>query len=102
MMTTPFRSEDIDPEVLDIVDALNIGGLATSGSCSGHGKENGYVLLQDGRTLIIIDSPLGKGLEERIHREITFEIASHAGRDPQIVSNYNTPMLEEAQRRSIN
>lgn len=65
----PYKQEDIDYEIRDIVNALNIGGLPTYGSCSGHGKERGFILLKDGRTLIILPASTP---ETQISRELEF------------------------------
>jgi hypothetical protein len=61
--------EEIDIEILDLVNALNLGGVPTIGSCSGHGKQHGYILLKDERTLIILPPPLDK---DYITRELQF------------------------------
>lgn len=45
----------IDFCIAPIVDALNKGGIATTGSCCGHGKSHGDILLADGRALVIRD-----------------------------------------------
>lgn len=45
-----------DPEIADIVSALNAGGVPTVASCSGHGERNGIVSLADGRELIIAEN----------------------------------------------
>ena len=45
-----------DPEIVDIVRALNDGGMPTSGSCSGHGEKLGSVALTEGRVLMIFPS----------------------------------------------
>lgn len=42
-----------DPEIVDLVKALNDGGIPTLASCSGHGERNGSIALKDGRCLII-------------------------------------------------
>lgn len=42
-----------DPDIVDLVQALNNGGVPTVASCSGHGERNGNVALRDGRELII-------------------------------------------------
>lgn len=42
-----------DPEIADIVSALNAAGLHTVASCSGHGHRPGNVVLADGRELVI-------------------------------------------------
>ena len=45
-----------DPEIADLVTALNTGKLQTVASCSGHGDRLGVISLKDGRQLIICDS----------------------------------------------
>lgn len=42
-----------DPEIVDLVKALNEGGVRTVASCSGHGERTGNIALKDGRELII-------------------------------------------------
>lgn len=42
-----------DPEIVDLVTALNAGGLATVASCSGHGFRPGFIALADGRWLFV-------------------------------------------------
>lgn len=43
-----------DPEIVDLVKALNDGGLPTVSSCSGHGERYGSIALKDGRCLMIL------------------------------------------------
>lgn len=45
-----------DPEIVDLVDALNNGTITTIASCSGHGYRPGSIILRDGRVLMIFDS----------------------------------------------
>ncbi|MCY3840384.1 MAG: hypothetical protein OXH09_17345 [Gammaproteobacteria bacterium] len=40
-----------------IVAALNAAGIQTVASCCGHGKMKGNIVLEDGRTLIIQQTP---------------------------------------------
>ena len=42
-----------DPEIADLVLALNNAGIQTVASCSGHGERPGNIALSDGRELII-------------------------------------------------
>lgn len=42
-----------DPDIADVVGALNAGGVPTVASCSGHGERPGNVALVDGRELIV-------------------------------------------------
>ncbi len=46
----------IDACIAPIVDALNKAGILTGGSCCGHGKWPGWIVLEDGRTLTITDT----------------------------------------------
>jgi hypothetical protein len=43
----------VDACIADIVRALNDGGVITTGSCCGHGRSDGSILLADGREIII-------------------------------------------------
>ena len=51
------RVQCIDYCIHQIVAALNAGGIRTVGSCCGHGKIKGNILLEDGRVLTIQPSP---------------------------------------------
>jgi hypothetical protein len=42
-----------DPEIADLVGALNRAGIQTVASCSGHGEKDGIISLRDGRELIV-------------------------------------------------
>lgn len=42
-----------DPCLVPLVKALNDGGLPTVASCCGHGKQDGSIVLADGRELLI-------------------------------------------------
>lgn len=46
----------VDSCIAEIVDVLNRGGIVTTGSCCGHGKHNGDILLADRRVLVIRDA----------------------------------------------
>lgn len=48
------RKKQIDSCIADIVRALESAGIRMRGSCCGHGKTDGQILLADGRTLKII------------------------------------------------
>lgn len=49
-----WKDTKIDACIADIVHALQNAGINMSASCCGHGKANGQILLQDGRTIKII------------------------------------------------
>lgn len=42
-----------DPCIEPLIRALNAAGLATTASCCGHGRRPGWVMLEDGRDIII-------------------------------------------------
>jgi len=43
-----------DPEIADLVSALNVTGITTVASCSGHGHRPGTIALADGRELLVM------------------------------------------------
>lgn len=47
------RVRTIDRCISHIVAALNAGNVTTVASCCGHGKQNGTIILEDGRELVI-------------------------------------------------
>lgn len=51
------RVRGIDLCIADIVAALNAANIATIGSCCGHGKQDGTILLEDNRQLFIKPGP---------------------------------------------
>lgn len=53
---TKFQHEDIDECIANIVNALQVSGVDMRGCCCGHGKGIGDIQLQDGRSLLIVDS----------------------------------------------
>jgi hypothetical protein len=48
-----WKKAQIDSCIAPIVGALQKGGIDMRGSCCGHGRGDGDIQLQDGRTLII-------------------------------------------------
>ena len=48
-----WKFAKIDKCIAPIVKALQEGGIDMRGSCCGHGKNDGEILLQDGRMLVI-------------------------------------------------
>ena len=51
------RRQDVDICIADIVAALNAANIRTEASCCGHGKMTGNIILEDGRELMIGNSP---------------------------------------------
>ena len=49
------RVQCIDYCIHQIVAALNAGGVRTLASCCGHGKMEGRIDLEDGRTLVVVN-----------------------------------------------
>jgi hypothetical protein len=48
-----WRYMGIDSCIADIVQGLQRAGIDMEASCCGHGKEDGYIVLADGRTLAL-------------------------------------------------
>lgn len=48
-----WATKPIDRCIAPLVRALNDGGVLTAGSCCGHGKAPGSIILQDGRVLVV-------------------------------------------------
>jgi len=48
-----LASKEIDACIAPIVKALQVAGIKMRSSCCGHGKGDGEILFEDGRTLII-------------------------------------------------
>jgi hypothetical protein len=46
----------VDRCIAPIVQALNDAGIYTAGCCCGHGKEDGDIILHDGRILVVKQS----------------------------------------------
>lgn len=67
-----------DPEIADIVRALNEGGLPTVASCSGHGHRPGRVTLADGREIIL---PRDRGETEEIEALFPLNINGEPSHD---------------------
>ncbi len=51
------RLQGIDFCIADIVAALNASGLETAASCCGHKQIPGHVMLEDGREILIVNTP---------------------------------------------
>lgn len=45
-----------DPCIAPLIEALNAAGIATVASCCGHGHRPGFIMLADGRDLIVCRS----------------------------------------------
>ena len=55
-----WRYMGVDACIADLVEALQRGGIDMRGSCCGHGKGEGNILLQDGRVLLILSPQAGR------------------------------------------
>ena len=60
-----------DPEIADLVAALNKAGIRTVASCSGHGYRPGNIALADGRWLTIAPD---RETNQRIERLFPIDI----------------------------
>jgi hypothetical protein len=54
-----WAEKAVDSCIADLVRALNAGGVLTRSCCCGHGKEEGSIILQDGRVLVVRQQPKG-------------------------------------------
>lgn len=54
-----WAEKGIDRCLAPIVQALNDAGIYTANCCCGHGKEDGVIILHDGRELIVRQSDKG-------------------------------------------
>jgi CBS-domain-containing membrane protein len=52
--TARRKTVGIDRALADLVRALQKAGIHMEGSCSGHGRRPGEILLADGRTLLVV------------------------------------------------
>ena len=48
-----WKRVGVDACIADIVSALQVAGITTTGCCCGHGSGRGEIGLRDGRTLVI-------------------------------------------------
>jgi hypothetical protein len=49
-----WKRMQIDACIAPLVRALQDGGINMRGSCCGHGTQDGYIALNDGRALVIL------------------------------------------------
>lgn len=50
-----WKRAKIDTCIAPLIKALQEGGIDMRGSCCGHNKKHGWIELQDGRSLLILD-----------------------------------------------
>lgn len=62
-----WRDMPIDKCIAPIVRALQNGGIDMDGSCCGHGRYEGSILLADGRELIILEAEDSEMYRTRAH-----------------------------------
>lgn len=55
-----WKDTAVDGEIAPLVKALQDADIDMRGSCSGHGKREGHIALQDGRILLILDKDAAK------------------------------------------
>lgn len=67
------RRQDVDLCIADIVAALNAANINTVASCCGHGTQDGDIILEDGRELVIrvkaATGPLRGNTQQKARRE---------------------------------
>jgi len=92
----------IDRCIHQIIAALNAGGVETFACCCGHGKQAGTILLEDGRTLLVLPKetwgyPENGGVSwsgsraDEITRMVTRALYGEPPKPPE------EPLCEEAQ-----
>ena len=64
-----LKPTEIDRCLVPLIMALNRGGVRTRGCCCGHGEQRGYIVLADGRELVIFD-PSMEDIEAPVARAI--------------------------------
>lgn len=70
-----------DPEIVDMVRALNTAGIRTVASCSGHGYRPGNIALADGRELVIArDYAEARSIDALFPVDINGDTVEHAPR----------------------
>ena len=73
-----------DPEIADVVSALNSGALVTVASCSGHGFRPGVISMEDGRQLMVLaDTRQLEIAQQPFAFDINGELVSRF--DPEII-----------------
>ena len=63
-----FRDMPVDSCLAPIVQALQQGGIDMDGSCCGHGKLEGSIILADGRWLVVLEPELAE--EYRVNANV--------------------------------
>ncbi len=58
-----WKDKSIDRCIASLVEALQNGSIDMRGSCCGHGKGTGEIVLADGRNLVITKRVVNKGDE---------------------------------------
>lgn len=51
------QAVSVDSCLAEIIQALNDGGVKTTGSCCGHGEKPGMIALEDGRMILVVGWP---------------------------------------------
>jgi len=65
----------VDECLVDTIVSLNEAGLPTIGCCCGHGKENGYIWLKDGRVFIVLTPQEGDAGKSEVAAHVSAELA---------------------------
>lgn len=85
-----------DPEIADLVGALNHGGVPTVASCSGHGHRPGSIALKDGRWLVVAyDDGVYRRIEALFPRDINGAELRPVGTDLRSLAARAVPFLRD-------
>jgi hypothetical protein len=86
-----------DPEIADLVDALNTGELSTVASCSGHGHRPGRISLKDGRELLVMNSEQVDVVERLFATDINGDFANAEAQEAVAYGLPNTAITGKKQ-----
>jgi hypothetical protein len=86
-----------DPEIADLVDALNTGDLSTVASCSGHGHRPGRISLKDGRELLVMNSEQADAAERLFGTDINGDFTNAGAQEAVAYGLPNTAITGKKQ-----
>jgi hypothetical protein len=86
-----------DPEIADLVNALNTGELSTVASCSGHEHRPGRISLKDGRELLVMNSEQADAAERLFGTDINGDFANAEAQEAVAYGLPNTAITGKKQ-----
>jgi hypothetical protein len=102
------RRQEIDICIADLVSALNAANIQTVASCCGHGEQDGSVVLEDGRELVVrwpltnpTDSKILDALKKLVYAEDRFIEQSGCKMDDEVADAVAYAKTVIAQQRDM-